>query len=190
MAQTNNFNTLTNDILLRINTYETDPTTKNFLKKYVPFLVDKPTETDGWSAYPPIENCIPTYTVGHSIYFLKHPYIDFGTTECRLDFLTNEKNNIISGFQTFFITFLFNSKQEAMNSFKIFCNTYDQLSSSKNIKTKADKQIAFYANMDVESLFQRVEFILTQDDLYDNKYKIIFGQILDLQFEDYYKSQH
>ena len=189
MGQTKNFDSLTNNILLRIPTYETDSFTKDFLKKYVPFLAEKTTQIGSWTAYPPFQDTIPTYTVGHSIVFPKHPYIDFGTTECRLEFLTNEKSNEITGYKTFFITFLFDNKQNAINSFKTLCNEYDKLSSSKNIKTKASRQIAFYKNIDTESLFHSVEFILTQDDLYDNKYKIIFGQVLDWRFEDYYGSQ-
>ncbi len=190
MGQTKNFDTLTNDILLRIRTYETESATKNFLKKYIPFLAEKPTQIGGWTAYPLLEDNIPTYTIGHSIFFLKHPYIDFGVTECRLDFLTNEKSNKINGYKTYFITFLFDSKRKAVKSFKTLCSAYDKLSGSKNIKTKAGKKIAFYKNIDKGNLFQSVEFILTQDDLFDNKYKIIFGQILDLQFEDYYGAQH
>lgn len=91
IGQTNKFDTLTNNILLRINTHETNHATKNFLLKYVPFLVEKPSKNNFWSAYPPIENSMPTYTVGHSILFPKHPFVDFGTNACRLDFLTNEK---------------------------------------------------------------------------------------------------
>lgn len=189
MGQTKSFYSLTNDILLRINTYETDSLTKSFLKNYVPFLAEKPDQNSGWTAYPPFEDTNPTYTVRHSIEFLKHPYIDFGTSKCRLEFLTNERNNTFVGFQTYFITFLFDSKQKAINSFDTFCKEYDKLSDSKNITKRADKQIAIFKNTNGESLFERVEFILTQDDLYDTKYKIIFGQILDTQFEDYYSGE-
>ncbi|WP_459797898.1 hypothetical protein, partial [Pediococcus parvulus] len=100
------FYSLTNDILLRINTYETDSLTKSFLKKYVPFLAEKPDQNSGWTAHPPVEDTNPAYTVRHSIEFLKHPYIDFGTSKCRLEFLTNERNNKIVGFQSYFIIFL------------------------------------------------------------------------------------
>lgn len=189
MEQAKSFYSLTNDILLRINTYETDSSTKSFLKHYVPFLAEKPDQNSGWTAHPPVEDIIPTYTVRHSIEFLKHPFIDFGTSKCRLEFLTNERNNTFVGYQTYFITFLFDNKQKAINSFDAFCKEYDKLSDSKNVTKKADKQIAIFKNTNGESLFERAEFILAQDDLYDNKYKIIFGQILDLQLEDYYGSQ-
>jgi hypothetical protein len=175
--------------LLRIRTYQTDSITKNFLKKNIPFLAEKPSKTGGWTAYPPIEDTIITYTVGHSIVFPKHPFIDLGITHCKLDFLTTEKNNKLNTFQTYFMTFFFDSKQNAIKTFKMLCSEYDKLSKSKKITTKTDRQIAIYRNVDDRGLFPSVQFILTKDDLYHNKYKIIFGDILDLNFEYYYGSQ-
>lgn len=75
-----------------------------------------------------------------------------------------------------------------MNSFKALCSEYDGLSSKKNMEIKTDKKIGTYENMVEGSLFKSVEFILTKDDFFDHKYKIVFGEILNFKLEDYYSN--
>mgnify|MGYP003479779869 FL=1 len=188
LGQTKNFYSLTNDILLRIYSYETDSVNKKFLKKYVPFLAEKPKDNVVWTAYPPIVDTTPTYTVGHSITFAKHPFIDIEASECKLEFLTNEQSNKITGYKTFYITFSFDDRPKAIKAFKLLCKQYDKVSNTKKLTTKQGKKFAFYQNDNVNKLYTQVEFILTQDDFYSNKYKIIFGQILEIDLVDFYGS--
>jgi len=187
MGQTKSFDTLTDDILLRISSYQTDTATKNFLKKYIPFLATKPS-IGGWTAYPPITDTTPVYLTRHTLIFSKHPFIDLDITEGQLDILTKEKNNEVLGYGTYYITLSFDNKQKAEKAFKSFCSMYEKVSKSKKNVKKGGKQVAFYKNIETKNWTNQVEFILTQDEFYDNKYKIIFGQIIDLTLEDYYGS--
>jgi hypothetical protein len=188
IGQTSTFRSLTNDILLRIYSYETDSVTKKFLKKYVPILADKPNVNVGWTAYPPNVDTTPTFTVGHSITYAKHPFVDIGAKECKLEFLNNEKANVFTGYKTFYITFYFDDRQKAINGFKLLSKLYDKVSKTKKLISKNRKKIVFYTNDIDDILFDKVEFILTQDDLYGHKYKIIFGQIIDIDLADFYSS--
>lgn len=181
-AQPRNFHSITNDILLRISTYETDSLTKMFLKKYVPFITEKPKENVDWTAFPPVIDSSPVYSVGHSLTFKKHPYIEIGAKECKLDILTNEQSNTFTGYKTYYITFYFDNKQSAVKAFKYLCKEYDKVSITKKLIKRKRKQFAFYKNN--SDLFEQAEFILTEDDIFEDRYKIIFGQIIDPYLAD------
>ncbi len=185
-GQTHSFHSITNDILLRIHSYETDSLTKKFIKKYIPFIADKPKENLGWTAYPPITDTAPVFSVGHSLTFKSHPYIEIGAKECRLDFLTNEQSNTVIGYKTFYVTFYFDDKQSGVKAFKMLCKQYDRISNVKKLTKRKGKQFASYKND--KEISDQVEFILTEDDFYVHKYKIIFGQILDADLADFYCS--
>lgn len=184
-GQTQKFDELTNNLLLRIPTQKSDSATTGFLKKYVPFLVTK-SEPGGWSAYPPEADTTPDVLTIHSYIFEKHPFIDIDMQEGRLDLLTREKNGKLNGLRTYYVTFIFNSKQKAEQEFEKICKQYDSVSTSKKVIEKGGKKVAAYNADSGDKWLKQVEFILTQDELFDDKYKIIFGTILDPMFRRHY----
>jgi hypothetical protein len=51
---------------------------------------------------------------------------------------------------------------------------FDKVSSNKNIIRKKGRRIAEYTDQKSEYFPNDVQFILTKDELYDNKYKLFF----------------
>jgi len=88
--------------------------------------------------------------------------------------------------QTYFITLAFDNKEKADKVFDLLCSTYEGVSNSKKIVTDGDKRIAFFQKNEADG--DQIQFVLTKDDLYNERYKIILGQIIDLALEDYYGS--
>ena len=187
-GQTHSFDDLTNNLLLRIPTQESDSVTTDFLKKYVPFLVIK-AEPGGWVAYPPDTDTTPDILTTHSLVFTKHPFVDIDMQEGRLDLLTREKNGNLNGLRTYYVNFVFNSKQKAEQEFDKICKQYDSVSTSKKIIKKGGKKVAIYEADTGDRWTKQVEFILTQDELFDTKYKIVFGTILDPKLTKHYGIQ-
>jgi len=55
-------------------------------------------------------------------------------------------------------------------------------------KTLPCKKVAIYREDERIMNLKQAQIVMTTDDLYDNKYKILFGVILDENFDDYYGS--
>lgn len=184
IAQTT-FKKLTSDLLLKIPTYETDSVTRRFLARYVPYLADP--EPSSWSAYPPIADSAPPVNTVHSLILDRHPFFDFKVTECRLDLFTREKNNKVVGLRNYYVTVLFGSKREAEQAFVSICRKYKALNTTKKIVTRSSKKIALFNTKDPRSYPDRAGFILTEDDLFENRWKIIIAGVFGESFDEYYK---
>ncbi len=181
------FEKLTNDILLRIPSYETDTVTKDFLSIYCPTLVNKPTGI--WISQQPIAIPKSMIFTRHCLSFSKHPFLDINMKEARLDVLTMEEGGKNAGYLTYFINFFFNNRQEADNFFEYLCSQYELWSVAKTKIVSSGRCMAIYEMADITTWLTRVQFTLTNDDFYNGRYKIIFGQVLDERFDEYYSSQ-
>ena len=180
------FETKTNDLLLRIPTYQTDDFTHSFLKKYCPLLADRP--QGNWTSRPPLGNAPVDSYLRHSLTFTKHPFVDIRMTEARLDVLTKEQNEKPVGYLTYFVNFFFENRSAADGYFEQLCSQYEPLSQTIIKKTLSDRKVAIYKENDTTLLLNQVQIILLPDDFYETKYKIIFGVLLDEKFDEHYGS--
>ena len=90
-GQTKTFQDLTDDLMLKIVTHQSDSNTYNFLKKYYPYLVTM-YPSGGWGAYPPDADTTPDEIISHSLVFTKHPFVEIKKmTEGELVLITREK---------------------------------------------------------------------------------------------------
>jgi len=183
-----NFEEVTDNILLRIPSYRANNPTKDFLLKYCPLLAKKP--SGSWTSIPPSFDSTQEILTRHSLIFKKHPFLDINMKEGRLDLLTKEKNNNNSGYLTYFITLVFVTKETALNFFEHLCSTYEPLSFSKTKISLPDRQVAIYKEDNKTVSVNQIQLLMTKDDFFDNRYKIVIGTILDPDFDEYYGSQH
>ncbi len=186
MEQTQ-FDVLADNMLFRIGSYQTDSVTQDFLTRYVPLIARKP-EPGTWTAHPPPENPPPEVLTRHSLVFIKHPFVDIQIKEGRLDILTREQNGKVVGFLTYYVTLSFDSKQNGEQAFDNLCQLFTPISTSKHILTRDTKRVAVFKNSETTRWRDEVQFVLTQDEVFDHKYKIVFGTILHPDFTDHYST--
>lgn len=172
MGQTNEFTKLSDEMFFNIFAYKPDSMVYDFVKKYYPMFTKAP-EKGGWTAYPP--GAVPVFiSTMHSFIFTKHPFFDAKFKEGRLDILSNEEKGELPGVTDFRIWFFFDNKKDAESAFDKLCHMFEKVSKSKKILNKTDKEIAQYSSEKKMTDSNSVEFILTKDELYDGKYKILF----------------
>jgi hypothetical protein len=171
-GQLNKFDELSNKMFFNIFINKPDSTVFDFVKTYFPGFT-KEHKAGGWTIYP--NRPIPKfyYTV-HSLKFKSHPYFDAKFREGRLDLLASEEKDGRPGVTDFQLWFMFDSEADAKTAFKKLSKMFDTLSQSKNIYKRNNKTIAEYSDKPVFNEFNSVQIILTNDELYDNKYKIFF----------------
>ncbi len=110
----------------------------------------------------------------NSLKFNKHPYFDAKFREGRLDIFSSEEKERRPGVTDFQLWFMFNTKIDAQNAFKTLSRMFDTLSKSKKIVEKNGMTIAEYSDQSKLEDSNSVQFILTKDELQDNKYKLFF----------------
>jgi hypothetical protein len=69
---------------------------------------------------------------------------------------------------------MYDTKEDAQNDFTRLSDMFDSLSKSKKVFERVDKTIAEYSDQLIMEETNSVQFILTRDELHDNKYKIFF----------------
>jgi hypothetical protein len=143
-----------------------------FVKKYFPMFIKQP-QKGGWTMYPP--ESIPVFQMTmHSLIFNKHPYVDIKFKEGRLDFLSQETDNESPGIRDIQLWFFFDNKQEAEQGFSKLSSTFGKISTVKKIIETTGKKIAHYADQPELIGINSIELILTQDEIQEGKYKILF----------------
>ena len=91
-----------------------------------------------------------------------------------LTYLVQKKKKDGLGVTDFQLWFMFNTKIDAQNAFKTLSRMFDTLSKSKKIVEKNGMTIAEYSDQSKLEDSNSVQFILTKDELQDNKYKLFF----------------
>ncbi|MBS1915744.1 MAG: hypothetical protein JST87_05665 [Bacteroidetes bacterium] len=172
IGQINKFDSLANEMFFNIFIYKPDTSVFDFVQKYFPGFT-KPFKQGHWTIYPPGPPPELEYTV-HSIKFKKHPYFDAKFREGKLDILASEEKGGRPGVTDFQLWFMFDNKPDAQNAFDMLSKMFDTLSKSKKIFQKNDKTVAEYCDKTIFNEATSVEFILTNDELQDDKYKIFF----------------
>lgn len=145
----------------------------DFVKEYFPAFT-KPYKPGGWTMYPPGPIPKLEYTV-HSLRFARHPYFDARFREGRLDILASEiKGTGHPGPIDFQLWFMFDNKTDAQYAFNKLSNMFDSVSKSKKIFQRNGRTVAEYSDQTTLDDSNSVQFILTEDELLDNKYKLFF----------------
>ncbi len=176
-GQDDKFDKLTNDFLFRMPNFQADSTTQAFLKKYVPFLVKKPTP-GGWIAYPPKRELPPELLTIHAFEFKKHPFVNLKFRNGIFEFLTTEINNEVVMWRTCNVWFIFNNRKDADIAFKQIQLLFNKVSSSKKIYQKGYKKIAEYKTKTEKRWIPDVQIVLTKDEIDGRIYKILFRRII------------
>ena len=189
VGQTNKFEELVDKIFFKIMSYQSDSTTLKFIKKFVPQLATKP-KPGGWTVYPPNMDTTPRYLVLHSLYFTKHPYLDFNFREGRLDIFTQERFAKLAGLYDIDIWLMFDKIEDANLAFDKLTKLFGSASTTKNIFQGKSKTIASFEDSTSRRFPNSIQFVLTQDELYDNKYKIFFHETIDPMLTENYGTQH
>jgi hypothetical protein len=171
-AQPEKFQELADKMLCNIRVFQADSITLEFLKTYVPILATKPKPGGGWIVRAGSEFPLPQHAL-HSLYFDKHPFINFKFNKARLDIYTQERNNKAVGLDDYQIWFFFNNKQDAENTFDRIYKMFTSVCTTKTIVDKGTKKIATFKNGE-DDWQNTVQFVLTKDELYDGGYKIFF----------------
>jgi hypothetical protein len=153
---------------------EPDSSVFDFVKKYFPAFTEKvESGSGGWTMYPPGPRPILQYTI-HSLKFDKHPFFDAKFREGRLDISASEEKEGRPGITGFDLWFMFDTKKDADAALKKLSNMFAALSTKKKITKKNDKIIAQYSGQIELENTSGVFFVLTKDELYDGKYKLLF----------------
>lgn len=170
-AQLSKFDELASRMFFNIFIHKPDNSVFDFVKRYFPYFTEK-FEPGGWTMYPPGPIPEVIHTV-HSLMFKKHPLFDAKFREGRLDIMASEEKDGRRGVTDFELWFMFDTKKEATNVFEKLSTMFDTLSSSKKITKIKGKIIAQYSNQpDLEDA-NGIFFVLTKDELYDEKYKML-----------------
>jgi hypothetical protein len=149
-----------------------DSSVYDFIKKYFPIYTEEPYQ-GGWTMYPP--GPMPVYqSTMHSLLFTKHPYFDTKFREGRLDLLSKEKEGEGPGLTDFHLWFFFDNKNDADEAFAKLSSMFEKLSIHKKIFNRDGRKVAHYSDGEEMGGMNTAEFILTTDELHENKYKLFF----------------
>lgn len=163
---------MSNKMFFDIFIHKPDSSVFDFVKKYFPAFTEKH-EPGGWTIYPPGPPPQLQYTV-HSLKFNKHPYFEAKFREGRLDILASEEKEGRPGVTDFQLWFMFDTIDDAQTAFTKLSNMFDTLCKSKKRFQLGNKSIAEYSDQPLFDEVNSVQIILTNDELYDNKYKLFF----------------
>jgi hypothetical protein len=171
LSQITKFDELSHKMFFNIFINKPDSSVFDFVKKYFPAFT-KEYESGGWTIYPPNPPELQ-YTV-HSLKFNQHRYFDTKFREGRLDIFASEEKGGRSGVTDFQLWFMFDNKVDAQNAFTKLSKMFDPLSKSKKVFQRKGKTVAEYSDQPILEDTNSVQFILTKDELQDNKYKLFF----------------
>jgi hypothetical protein len=170
-GQTSKFDELANEMFFNIFIHKPDSSVFFFIKKYFPtFTTDF--EPGGWTIYP--KNPPELHLTVHSLMFRHHPYFDAKFREGRLDLLASETKDGPPGVTDFQLWFMFDTKSDADKAFKKISMMFNRLSKKKNVREENGKIIAEYTDQNSLENTNSIQFILTKDELHNNKYKLLF----------------
>jgi hypothetical protein len=151
--------------------HKPDSSVLDFVKKYFPSFA-KEFKPGGWTIYPPGPPPELYYTI-HSIKFTNHPHFDTKFREGRLDISASEEKDGRAGVTDFQLWFMFDTKKDADSAFKKLSKMFEPLSKKKKITKKHNKVIAQYSNQPELDDANGIFFVLTNDELYKGKYKLL-----------------
>ena len=170
-GQLSKFDQLANKMFFNIFIHKPDSSVFPFIEKYFPtFATDS--RLNEWTLYP--KNPPELQTTIHSLIFTHHPYFDTKFREGRLDLVATEAKDGSPGVTDFLIWFMFDTKSDANKAFKKMSTMFNKLSKKKTIQERKGKIIAEYTDQNSLERTNSVQFILTEDELHDNKYKLLF----------------
>jgi len=172
-SQIGEFEKLKQEMFFNIYAFNPDSSVIDFVQKYYPIFCSPP-ERHEWAIYPPEEEVPQFMNTVHSLIFKQHPFFECKFREGRLDFITSETKNGGRGPQGLRLWFMFDSKTDALVAFNKLKSNFNKVSTIKKITQKNGRIIANYTDKEILLRTNSVEFILTNDELYDNKYKIMF----------------
>ena len=172
IRQPSKFYELSQEMFFNILIHKPDSSVFDFVTKYFPYLA-KPFKPGGWTIYPAGTPPVLQYTI-HSLKFTRHPYFDAKFREGRLDILSSEEKDKPAGPTDFHLWFIFDKRQDALKAFEKLSKMFKRISKSKNIYRKNGKTIVEYSEQAEFDYFNSVQFILTKDELHNNKYKLFF----------------
>lgn len=173
-SQMNDFDALFNKMFFNIGTINPDITVVDFLYKYYPFFLLHKQEKHQWVMYPDQDSLPKMMKTIHSLVFTHHPFFDCKFREGRLDIVSEESREGPRSIREMRLWFMFNTKKDAVEAFNQLKIIFKDVCESKNILNDNNngRLVANYA--DKEFPFRGVRFILTNDELYDKNYKILF----------------
>lgn len=173
VAQDSKIDELSNKLFFNIFIHQPDSSVYDFVKTHFPVFTE-PLQKSEWTIYPPSDTFpIPMETT-YSLTFKSHPYFKASFTEGRLDLLASEAKGYQARIRGFQLWLLFDSKTAAEKAFKLLSEMFAPLSKSKNIWSAKGRKIAEYCDKEVFNYMDAVQFVLTKDELYENRYKIFF----------------
>jgi hypothetical protein len=146
----------------------------DFVKEHFPEFTAPAVKAD-WTIYPPGHDTLPVpVETMYSLTFRSHPYFKAAFKEGRLDLLSIGAKGYQERLNGFLLWFMFDSKKEAEKAFTVLSNMFEPLSKSKKFRSENNRKIAAYSDQKDFDRSGAIEFILTQDELYNGKYKILF----------------
>ena len=166
------FEDVGNKIFFNVWIQKPDSSILPFVKKYVPFLASEP---KGWKVHLSMttEKEPETLTI-QSFIFTHHPYVNFKFSEGQIDFLTRETENVTVGIRDIHLWFMFDTLNDAELAFASLVEMFEKLSTKKDIRNDHLKKTAEFIDEKSDSHQNKVEFILMEDELNKNKFKIFF----------------
>jgi len=170
LLENSKFDILKNEMFFNILVFDPDSSVIDFVRKYFPIYCSMP-KPGKWTIYP----AEPTkfMKTAHSLFFIQHPHFHAKFREGKLDFISLETNDTGRSIQFLQLWFMFDSKNDAMIAFKELSAMFNKVSKEKKITEEKDKIIASYTDQDHLSRSNSVQFVLTNDELYENKYKML-----------------
>lgn len=170
-GQVKNFDSLYDKMFFNIFIHKPDSSVFDFVQKYFPNLVEKP-DTSGWTIYPPGEFIEPQKTE-HNLLFYKHPFFDFKFKEGKLELFSTESKYYLPRIRQARMSFSFMNKLDAEKALNYFVSIFDSASKNKIIKTINGRKIIRYSGG--EKYTPELIFVLLKDELFENRYKLLFG---------------
>jgi len=165
-----------NGLFFNIPTGKPHPLVFDFVKQIFPAFTRK-IKPGGWTMYPPNFPSLKESTI-HSLIFKKHPYFDANILEGRLEISLNNYSNGSRGLEDLRIWFSFQTKQDADLALKTLSKKFDSLSKKKSLEKMGNKKLLHYSAHDPLQDSNPIEILLTKDELYTRRYKIMikFGR--------------
>lgn len=172
-SQMSSFDILKEKMFFNIFINKPDTVVANFISKYFPGFCSPPINNN-WAIYPKEEDLYQIERTEHSLFFNYHPFFNCKFKLGKLEFSSTEGKGFQRGVSDFKLWFMFDSKTDALDAFNKLKDMFDEVSHAKKIFKKSNKLIAQFTDEANLNRANSVEFILTEDELYDNKYKIMF----------------
>jgi hypothetical protein len=185
-SQSSKFDELNDKLFFNIFIHKPDSSVFAFIQRYFPEFTNPP-YSGGWTISPPEYPLEEVLKTEHTFIFRKHPFFDFVFEEGRLKISASEAKSLLPRITHTNLCFTFNSKKEAENGLVNLLNIFKGVIKSRKLINLKDKKVILISDKSKVTISDCDEFVLFKDEVFENKYKILF-QLGAFTFDEkYYK---